>query len=106
MENLEIEILKNEIVKKLLPLKIYLFGSYANGNFTEESDYDFYIVVSDSVTDLAKEAAKAYKAVRFCKSKPVDIVVGTEQRFEARKNRPSVESEVYSKGVLLYESRS
>ena len=37
----EIEELKNQFVKQLSPIKIYLFGSFANGTNTENSDFDF-----------------------------------------------------------------
>ena len=38
------------------------------------------------------------------KQRPVDIVVGTISRFEARKEITSIENEVYRKGVLLYDA--
>ena len=39
----EIEEFKQEFVKNLAPLKIYLFGSFANGTNNENSDFDLYI---------------------------------------------------------------
>ena len=56
------------------------------------------------MADIPAETAKAYKAVRRVKQHPVDIVLGTRSRFEARKDIPSVENEVYRKGVLLYDA--
>ncbi|MCM1387658.1 MAG: nucleotidyltransferase domain-containing protein [Bacillus sp. (in: Bacteria)] len=100
----EIEKLKECFVEQLLPMRIYLFGSYANNTFTNESDLDFYIVVRDDVVDIQAETARAYKAIRKIKQCPVDIVLGTKSRFEARKEIPSVENEVYRKGVLLYDA--
>ena len=100
----EIEELKNQFVKQLSPVRIYLFGSFANGTNSENSDFDFYIVVDDKVTDLVEMTANAYKAVRTTKQRPVDIIVGTSSRFNERKNMMSVENEVFEKGVLLYES--
>ena len=100
----EIEELTSHIVEHLLPLQIYLFGSYANNTFTDESDFDFYIIVSDTVSDIPAETTKAYKSIRRVKQRPVDIVVGTMSRFEARKEIPSIENEVYRKGVLLYDA--
>jgi predicted nucleotidyltransferase len=102
----EIEELKQQFIEQLWPVRIYLFGSYANDTFTKESDLDFYIMVSDKVQDIAAETAKAYKAVRRVKMHPVDIIVGTQSRFESRKHSPSIENEVYKKGILLYESGS
>ena len=72
----EIEQLKNEFIKQLSPEKIYLFGSFATGTNTEESDLDFYIVVNDTVTDLLEVTANAYKSIRKIKQRPVDIIVG------------------------------
>lgn len=100
----EIEDLKNQFVKQLSPISIYLFGSFANGTNSENSDFDFYIVVDDKVTDLVEMTASAYKAIRTIKQRPVDIIVGTSSRFNERKNMMSVENEVFEKGVLLYES--
>ena len=82
--------------------RVYLFGSYAYGTPTEDSDFDFYIVVDDSQTDTLELMARAYSACSEIKQHPVDILVGTNSKFESRKQRPTIESEVYNKGVLLY----
>lgn len=102
----EIEELKNQFISQLMPVSIYLFGSYATGAYTENSDLDFYIVVRDNVSDLAMLTTQAYRSIRRVKKHPVDIIVGTKSRFENRKMIPSLEKEVYEKGVLLYESRN
>ena len=47
---------------------------------------------------------KAYAACSEIKRRPVDIIVGTKSSFDARKQRPTIEKEVFHKGVLLYES--
>ena len=99
----EIEEMKSRLVEQLSPERVYLFGSFASGTGTAESDLDFYVVVQDDGQDLAELTARAYKAVRKSKKRPVDILVGTTAVFEARKDIPSsVEQEVYRKGVLLY----
>lgn len=44
---IDIDVLKDEIIERLKPLdpdKIILFGSYAYGNPTEESDIDLFLV--------------------------------------------------------------
>lgn len=102
----EITELTQRLIAQLLPVRIYLFGSFADHSFTEESDLDFYIIVQDSVSDIPAETMRAYKAIRGVKRRPVDIIVGTRSRFEERKGIPSVENEVYRKGVLLYEEGS
>ncbi len=48
---INIEELKPKIIEALMPLKpkqIILFGSYAYGTPTEDSDIDLYIVTSDN----------------------------------------------------------
>lgn len=62
--------------------------------------------MSDKVSDLAAEMTKAYKSIRGIKKHPVDIILGTETHFEQRKEIPSIENEVYRKGLLLYDSGS
>ena len=98
----EINALKDCFVRQLAPLKIYLFGSYANGTYTKDSDFDFYIVVDDSHTDLVSLMTQAYKSIRSVKQHPVDILVGTQSRFNERKERATLEREVAQKGMLLY----
>ncbi len=62
------------------------------------------IIVHDAVSDILAETTKAYKSIRKVKHRPVDIVVGTVSRFEARKEIPSIENEVHRKGVPLYDA--
>ncbi|MCC6094681.1 MAG: nucleotidyltransferase domain-containing protein [Eubacterium sp.] len=103
-ENKEINELKDCLVKKLSPLKIYLFGSFAEGKQSNTSDYDFYIIVNDraghNVNDLTTEA---YKSVRRVKRRPVDIIVNTQSHFDERKDIPSIEYDVNHKGIIIYE---
>ena len=98
----EINELRDQFIAQLSPLRVYLFGSYAEGTNRENSDFDFYIVMRDGTGDLADLTAKAYRSIRRVKRRPVDIVVGTESRFNERKDLPTVEHEVFRKGVLLY----
>ena len=102
----EIEELKEQFIAQLTPLRIYLFGSFANESYTPESHFDFYIIVDDKMNNLKDLTTQAYRSIRKIKNRPVDIIIGTESRFEDRKNIPSVENEVSKKGVLLYESGS
>lgn len=106
MPNEEIEELKNCFIKALNPLKIYLFGSFANGTATKDSDFDFYIVVDNNTKDLIDTTGKAYVSVSKVQKRPIDIIVGTPNKFNSRKNLPTVEKEVDIKGKLIYESNS
>lgn len=98
----EINALKDCFIRQLAPLKIYLFGSYANGTYTKDSDFDFYIVVDDSQTDLISLMTQAYKSIRSIKQHPVDILIGTQSKFNERQKHATLEHEVAQKGMLLY----
>lgn len=98
----EINELCDQFVAHLSPTRVYLFGSFADGTNQEQSDFDFYIVMPDGTTDIANVTTRAYRSIRRIKRRPVDIIVGTESRFNERRNMPTVENEVFRKGVLLY----
>mgnify|MGYP002625954768 FL=1 len=92
-------------VEQLSPLKVFLFGSFADGSYTDQSDYDFYIVVNDQ-TNTQETRKMARKAIRYVQKRPVDIVVGTNSRFEKYGTSDDtlfVEGEVFKKGRLLYD---
>ena len=102
MQTKEIEQIKEKLVRQLSPEKIYLFGSFAEGTADEGSDVDIYLIVKDDTENLVDLTAEAYKSIRNVRSRAVDIIIGTESRFESRKNRAGLENEVLNKGVLLY----
>ena len=92
-------------VSQVNPLKVILFGSFADGTYTDESDYDFYLVIEDG-RNVSDTTDKAYDAVMYVKKRPVDIVVGTNSRFERKgksKHSLLVEGEVQRNGILLYD---
>lgn len=100
-----IEEITNCFVDQLKPVKIFLFGSFADGSYDDQSDYDFYIVVRDG-EDLWDSRKKARKAIRYIQKRPVDIVIGTDSRFQKYGNSSDtlfIEGEVFKKGMLLYE---
>ena len=100
-----IEAITNCFIEKLKPVKIFLFGSFADGSYDKDSDYDFYIVINDS-DDPWEIRRKTRKAIRNVQDRPVDIVVGTNSRFQRYGNSQDtlfVEGEVFRNGRLLYD---
>ena len=95
----EIRCIAEQLQKSVNPQKIYLFGSFARNEEQTDSDYDFYLVMSDSVTDRLSVSQKAYRSLRGLKRRSVDIVVG----FEERKTRKTLENIVHREGLVLYE---
>ena len=103
-EEAQINLLKECIIRAISPLRIYLFGSFAKGTTTADSDYDFYVVVENAEENTLKLARRAYHAMRGKKNRPVDIIVVRKCKFEERKNwKMSLEREVKETGLLLYE---
>ena len=94
----------DSFVAAVHPLQIILFGSFADGTYTDESDYDFYLVIDDGAS-LHDTCSRAHQAVSEVKERPVDIVIGHHSYFEQKgrmENTLTVEGEVHRGGILLY----
>ena len=103
LKNQEIDNIKDIIVKTVTPERIYLFGSYAYGTPDTDSDYDFYVVMPDGSDRPALITDSIYHALyKHSYNKPVDILVKRLSDFEGRKALPTIEREVFTKGVMLY----
>ena len=99
----EIRAIAERLEQSVNPQKIYLFGSYVRNEEREDSDYDFYLIMSDSVTDRLAVSQDAYRSLRGLKRRPVDIVVGSVSGFEERRKRKTLENIISREGVVLYE---
>ena len=94
----------DRIIKRFNPEKIILFGSYAYGKPTMDSDIDLMIVM-DTDEKPHKRAVLIRKALKDI-GIPKDIIVKTPQEFERFKD--IVGTVIYPaahKGKLLYEKR-
>lgn len=100
----EVSEIVNCFVKSLSPKLVYLFGSYARGDYNENSDYDFYIVMPGDYIVTHDTAAKAYESIYGKSKKPVDILVNNEIEFEKRSLIfSSFEKTVKDEGIIVYE---
>ncbi len=103
---LDIQKTKLEIVEKLKPLnplKIILFGSYAYGVPTEDSDLDI-CVISNTIESKIKEKAKIRKALKSIEISK-DILVEDEAYFLAHSDKNWINTALYDarhKGEVLY----
>jgi predicted nucleotidyltransferase len=103
MVTAEIRSIAERLEQSVNPQKIYLFGSFARGDERDDSDYDFYLVMPDTVTDRLAVSQNAYRSLRGLKRRSVDIVVGSVSGFKERKNRKTLENIIAREGVVLYE---
>jgi len=76
-----IDEVKNRLVKAYDPIAIYLFGSYAWGTPTEDSDLDLLIIVEKSDEKSYRRPCPGQRALfGLCISK--DIIVYTKDEFD------------------------
>ena len=97
-----IDYIKNTLVATYRPLQIYLFGSYAWGEPTDDSDLDLLIIVSRSTKRSYERAVKGYRALRgMTVSK--DILVFTKKEFrEFSQDVTTLCYKIKHEGKLLY----
>ena len=82
--------------------KIILFGSYASGEATDDSDVDLLVVVSHSDDKPAQRAMRAYRCLRGLMV-PTDILVKTPAEVDRfHPVHASLESEILERGRVLY----
>jgi len=89
------------IVDELDPEKIVLFGSYAGGNPTPDSDVDLLVIMETNET--SKERSWAVSRLLIPRQFPVDIIVKTPGEIKkAIKNEDRFICEVLKHGQVLY----
>ena len=97
----------NEIVKRIVdnyhPDKIILFGSYAYGNPTKDSDVDLLVIKNDDAPKIERNR----KVRKFLRDMiiPIDVIVKTNEEFNKFKN--IIGTIVYpaaKHGKIIYES--
>ena len=101
-ENL-VQEMADRLVAEFNPEQVILFGSYAWGTPSEDSDIDLFVIISESnerPLQRARRASGCLGGIRV----PKDILVRT--RAEAEKYRQvyaSLESQIFEKGRVIYE---
>ena len=93
------------IVSALKPEKIILFGSYASGNPTHDSDVDLLVIMK-----TRKKRSDRYVSVSrllLPRQFPVDIIVKTpkevEEAMKGGKDNSFFIREIIKKGKVLYD---
>ncbi len=99
----------NEITKRIVensqPEKVILFGSYAKGNPTENSDLDL-LIVKDSKIPRYKRGREIRKHLRGLKI-PIDLIVYTNDEIQKWRNvKTAFITTVMESGRVLYEAKN
>ncbi|MFC1496709.1 nucleotidyltransferase domain-containing protein [Candidatus Margulisiibacteriota bacterium] len=98
----QIKTIVNEIKVNVNPKKIYLFGSYANGQPTEKSDLDL-LVIDDSGKDKNKLALQISKSL-FPRNYGLDLIVSSPEEIKKKQEKKmSFWVDIATKGKTLYE---
>jgi len=92
------------IIGYLNPEKIILFGSRANGNFSENSDYDLFIL-KEGILHKRKATQELYKLLYPTKL-AIDLIIETPENFESLKSHTSlIYYQVDKFGKVVYEKK-
>ncbi len=98
----DIKIIASQIAQEFHPEKILLFGSYAYGEPTPNSDVDLLVSMRTSLRP-AEQAARIRKAIDF--PFPVDLLVRTPAQIEQRLALGDrFVRDVTRRGKVLYEA--
>ena len=105
-----------EIVEKLKsinPYLIILFGSYAYGTPTEDSDIDILVVTNDDFMPKTFDERLKYRLsiseiiYETAKKVPIDLLIYSKPMFEKFKEiNSSFSQEILTKGKYIYESNN
>lgn len=104
---IDIKKIQQEIVERLKPLhpdRIILFGSYATGTPTEDSDVDMLVILPFEGNSINKSAEMR---LSLDPQTPIDMLVRTPQQIKQRLELGDCfYQEIMEKGKVLYESAS
>lgn len=109
----DIETIKPEIIKRLKPLnpdKVILFGSYAYGTPSEDSDIDLFLIKNDldknSFREYTLKARKLLREVLFnYDTNGIDIISASSKYLEEREDY-FYKVDILKNGKVLYERNS
>ena len=101
-DNVEIREIVDAILSAVQVLEIYIFGSFATGMATADSDFDFYVVIPDDSIRAREATWKIRECLIGKQKRGLDMLVGTKSKFNKFKDTYSIENEVLQTGVKLY----
>lgn len=95
----QIDLIRDQLISKYKPQKIILFGSYAYGEPTKDSDVDILVVA-----DTDKKFHERLQEVRTLlpKDRSFDLIVLTPSEYQKSKAGNALLLEIETKGRVIY----
>ncbi|WMC93087.1 nucleotidyltransferase domain-containing protein [Kineothrix sp. MB12-C1] len=103
MDKRELDQIVHAIADVVEAEEIFLFGSFAYGAPTQDSDFDLYVVLTDGTERPLRAIQKMNMAIARMDIRSVDILAEESRRFHEKCNAMTLERTVYERGVKLYE---
>ena len=101
--NPEIKEIIDTLSSNLDVSEIYLFGSWARGDNTPDSDFDFCLIYDDDYKiNRYDESYKSYKLIDKIGRTPSDLLFSNKSKFDTEKHFPGIHKKVFEDGVNLY----
>jgi len=100
--DIRVKSIVTEIAEKFFPQKIVLFGSYAYGNPTRDSDVDLLVIMPTRERPLRKAAEIAASIEHPL---PIDVIVRTPEEIESRLEQgDTFISKIFKEGIIVHEA--
>lgn len=78
--------IKNTLKVEFQPVRLFLFGSRANGTAKKNSDYDFVMVISDPKKSSIDEMSRARSLIFKNHGVIADVFIYSEKEFDQWKD--------------------
>lgn len=101
--------IKNCLVDLIRPSKIIIFGSYARGQATEDSDIDIAVIAGDgqpSDRDALVRSRVALRRALRGTDLAIDFILQSREKFDKeRLNAGTIQQAIDAEGMVIYEQR-
>jgi predicted nucleotidyltransferase len=94
-----------KLIREANPEKIVLFGSYAYGHPTPDSDVDLLVILPQEAGATHRERYLKVALALLPRWFPIDLIVHTPEEVHERLQHSFFLREILSKGKILYERR-
>lgn len=100
-----VQYIVDKIVQEIHPKKIILFGSYARGDYKNDSDLDLFIEIKDE-EESCRLIRRKIDLLLWGRKFPVDLFVRNQKEIERNiiAQNSFYTHHIFKEGKLLYES--